>query len=111
MYDLNRSVLFVLPKEPYLEWARKDPAMSFLTLEKLRDEGTAYLIEDSDVVHGREKLLRRHWRSIFEQELEAWTSRRSEWPKKRTLQMFEEWFDVFYSSMCLDTLNIPLEDK
>ena len=111
MYDLNRSVLFVLPKQPYVDWARKDPAMSFLNLEKLRDEGTAYLIEDSNSLRGREKLLDRYWRRIFEQELEAWTSRRSDWPKKRTRGMFEEWFDVFYSSMCFDTLDIPLEDK
>jgi hypothetical protein len=111
MKDLNRSVLFILPNERYLNWIRTLSGCSQLTLEELQQEGSAYLVDDA--LHGRdaEKLIRKHWREVFEHELWGWSTVRKEWPKKRSLKMFREFFDVGFSSFCLDLADGKIEPK
>ena len=44
---------------------------------------------------------------FFEHILGSWIIYESEWPKKRTLKIFREWFDIEYKSMIWDMGNEP----
>src|SRR5688500_20110166 len=90
--DLNRSVLFVLPKEPFAAWARQDPAFANTTQASLRDEGTAYLLPDVYASGDEERLIAEFCEEIFEFEPESWSGDQTEWPSTRTLGIFKEWF-------------------
>ncbi|MDP2902227.1 MAG: hypothetical protein Q8N96_03855, partial [Methylovulum sp.] len=52
--------------------------------------------------------VEKHWRMFFEHVLGTWILNEDEWPKKRTLKMFREWFDVEYRSMVWDMGHEPL---
>lgn len=106
--DLNRSVLFVQPRQAFLDWVKKDKQFRRLTLEQLQAEGTAYLLPAVFSSGVQQKFTSVYWREIFELELSAWTDKKSEWPEGRSLQMFQEWFDVGFSSLCLDLVDEPL---
>jgi len=47
---VNRSVLVVLPKQPFLDWLHNaDPTSGELTLEILRDDPSVYLLPAHDL--------------------------------------------------------------
>jgi len=53
MSEINRSLIILRTKQPFLDWARSlDDESKDLTLESMNEESTAYLIpeilEDSD---------------------------------------------------------------
>lgn len=106
--DLNRSVLFVRPRQPFLDWIRKDEQFVRLTLRKLRAEGTAYLLPAVLSSGVLENFTSVYWREIFHLELSAWTIDETEWPEDRSLEMFEKWFEVNFSSLCLDLVDEPI---
>lgn len=103
--DLNRSVLFVQPRQPFLDWVRREEQFARLTLKQLRAEGTAYLLPAVMASGVQEKFTSVYWKEIFELELSAWTAEKSEWPEGLNLKMFKKWFDVRFSSLCLDLVD------
>jgi hypothetical protein len=57
---VNRAAVVLEPAQAYLEWARKCPeAIPDLTLKELGQEGTVYLIPETDA--DPEKWLRRNY--------------------------------------------------
>jgi hypothetical protein len=53
MSEINRSLIILRPKQPFLDWARSlDDESKDITLESLNEDSTAYLIseiwQDSD---------------------------------------------------------------
>jgi len=44
-------------------------------------------------------VLKLVFSEIFERELEGWHTDEADWPKKRTLTMFKQWFHVELHSM------------
>ena len=76
MEMLNRSAVIVKPRQPYLEWTRRDDTegLAESVFETLRKEPTIYLLPEYE----------------------------ASWPKNRTLEMFREWFEVQMSSIVED---------
>ena len=86
-----------------------------LTLEEANDDSEAFLIPayDSlvDPVDGTEdavKWVEKRWRMFFEHVLMSWIVDESAWPKKLSLKMFREWFDIEYKSVIWDMGSEPL---
>ena len=86
-----------------------------LTLDDVNDDNEAFLVPsfDSpiDPIDGTPdavKWVEKHWRMFFDHILGSWILNEDEWPKKRTLKMFREWFDVEYRSMVWDMGHEPL---
>ncbi len=103
---INRIAAVVEPKEPYLAWARAlddgGPSMDSLSAEDLT---SVYLIDQEE---NAEKSLRRNWDWIFEEKLFSWHRDRQGWPRKRTLRIFREWFDVRLIDLVYDLSDDPL---
>lgn len=97
----------IKPKQPYIDWANSfDDGGPILSLEDARQEGNAYLIDEGDNFI---KFVEKHYQRIFEEELDGWMTDPDEWPQKRTLKMFKEWFDVEICEMVYDLSNKRLE--
>ena len=109
MRVINRSVLIVLPKQPFLDWLHTaDLTSESLTLEDLRHEPSIYLLPARDTEPDLEKCLKRVCRAIFEEQLDGWYRVEELWPPDRSITVFREWFEYRFHSMPIDLANEPL---
>ncbi len=110
MSEINRSLLILTFKQPFLDWARSlDDESDDLTLASLNEDAHAYLIpelfDDSD----QEEFLESCYEILFTGELQSWWLEETAWPQPRDLKMFREWFEVEFHSLVFDLCTIPLE--
>lgn len=105
MLLVNRCAVLVGLAQPYIDWA----AALDEDGEGPRDAGerTVYLV--SDLEDEEEDLLELVYAQIFERELAAWCTDDSTWPKSRTLEMFQQWFDVEVIDAVEDLGDDPIE--
>lgn len=108
MSEINRSLVILKPKQPFLDRTRTlDDEDKDLTLKQLAEDSTAYLIpelwQDSD----QQELLESCYDVLFEEQLARWTDE-ADWPQKRDLKMFLDWFEVEFHSLVFDLCNEPL---
>ena len=105
---LNRCVLIVRPRQPFLDWAAQLDDSGLLPDAK--GEQTVYLVPEFDDDGGAARVLKRVFAEVFERELFGWHTDESAWPPKRTLAMFRDWFDVELHSVVEDLCDIELVD-
>lgn len=108
MQDINRCLLVVKPKQPFLDWIHSCDDDRY-TLEGVRDDSTAYLVPEYDLISYQPMILQDYYDFIFGTELLSWFTDEETWPKQRDLTMFLEWFDVEFHSLIFDLDNTPLE--
>ena len=105
---LNRGVLIVRPRQPYLDWAAglDDSGL----VPDPDDERTIYLIpsfEDDDEAWA---ILKEVYAEVFERELDGWHTDEAAWPQNRDFAMFQEWFDIELHSVVEDLCADPIVD-
>ncbi len=109
---LNRCVMTVKAKEPFLNWLRALPKMANVTLDEWNKDGFAYLLPDvEDNEDDLESLLPLCFDLIFERELAALQRDESDWPAPRDLPTFLSWFEPQLRSVVLDLVDAPLRDE
>jgi len=100
---INRSVLVVRPKQPYVDWANSvDDDGSRADLACLRKQPHAYLVEDIDLLDEFAQLVDDNWEPIFQEQLDVWMRDPECWPERLTREMFLEWFDCELCTMVWD---------
>jgi hypothetical protein len=105
---VNRAAVVLEPAAGYLEWAKECPdGLPDLTLADLREEGTVYLIPETDA--DPEVWLRRHYAAMFFHELFAWCTDEAFWPRDRSYKAFKKFFQVGFCSIVLDLGRGPIE--
>ena len=72
-------------------------------------DARAYLVPEDISSEEETPPLELFFRAIFENELEAWTEDKSEWPPNRDLARFCDWFDVARESVVVDLARGELE--
>jgi len=92
----NRSYLLISAKEPMVQWVAEidgDEPSRIVAEHK-----SLYFVSplDNPSPEQVEKLLRKHSAAIFENELFAWYTDRSKWPKERDFETFYKWFNYEY---------------
>jgi hypothetical protein len=112
---INRAAIILKYKEPAVRWINEaDPCQDNpgITAENVNSDRTVYLIrdEDADTPDALEKWLKKNYKALFEAELEGWYNDPDLWPKKRTLKVFREWFDVECHSLLFDTVGGDIYD-
>ncbi len=105
---LNRGVLMVRPKKPFLDWATKldDPGL----VPDTTGERTVYLIPSFETDNEASKILEEIYSEVFERELFDWHTDESAWPRKRDLAAFRKWFEVELHSMVEDLCEDAIYD-
>ena len=112
---VNRGALILRYREPAVIWIREaDPEgeSDDVSLESVNEERTAYLIDQRDGADtGRlERWLKANYSRLFEVELESWYTDPKLWPRKRSYDMFKEWFAPDYHSVLIDLAEGEIVD-
>lgn len=107
---INRSILIVRAKEPFVHWLKSLPDPFDISLEEINEDSTAYLLPDYSYDNEQDEILARFYEVIFEEQLDGWWTEESDWPPKRDFAMFSKWFDVEFHSLVIDLVDAPLED-
>jgi len=105
---LNRSVLIVRPKQPYLDWAAGLDNTGLVP--DAEGEQTVYLVPEIEDDEHADRVLRRVYAVIFERELFGWHTDETAWPKNRTFSMFRKWFKIEMHSVVEDICDFRLVD-
>lgn len=106
---LNRGVVIVRPKQPYLDWAAGLDDSGIVP--DPNGEQTVYLIpsyEDDDAAW---KILEKAHPAIFENELCGWHTDEAAWPRGRDFAMFKAWFEVGLHSVVEDLCDFEIVDE
>ena len=106
---LNRGVLIVRPKKPYLDWAASLDDSGLLP--EVSGERTVYLVFDFETDDEAEEVLETVYSEVFERELFGWHTNEEDWPKRRDLRTFKEWFSIELHSVVEDLCAEELVDN
>ena len=113
-YTINRSIVIFRYKQPFLDLiSQVEPDLGKTqNLHDLNEDGDGFLLPGEGHVESREEAvawIEKRWRGFFEHILEDWYTDPDLWPKKLTLKMFREWFEIDYRSMAWDLAEMPIE--
>jgi hypothetical protein len=112
MKQINRGVVIIRPKEPFLDWVNHDPTLSTpITMEDLQRECTVILVPDLYSLEDMLDWLEPFKPWLFEMELEAWYLDPDTWPAERTAETFDAWFKLEPHSMVWDAVDAPIEKE
>ena len=106
---VNRNVVFVKPKAPFLEWIKK----IYLPQQPpvLKHEGNIYLVPEYESEKGVIKFLKKNFDRMFCSELWSWDMYENKWPSNRNYKVFTEWFEIKLLPMLYDMGNNPLRKE
>jgi hypothetical protein len=108
---INRCVVIVRAREPFLQWLKSLPDPSDVSLEQANRDNTVYLLPEYGFDDEQEELIEQFFDIIFEEQLEGWWTDKSDWPSNRDLATFKKWFDVEFHSVVFDLVDAPIEDE
>ena len=100
MKTINRTLLIVVPKKPFFDWANSIDGDSEPIPES--QYRSAYLIPDKYDEMDYKTYLRKHFKVIFEEELVSEFTDTDLWPKNRDYKTFASWFEVQACDMVYD---------
>ena len=104
---INRSVLMVIPKQPFYDWSNALFPDLPQTNAGDRDEHNSYLLEDELFLDDPKKELKKYWKNIFLNELFGQCTDESTFPTL-SWKLFTQWFNFHRSSIVTDLSDEPL---
>ncbi|MBL7161183.1 MAG: hypothetical protein ISS57_01150 [Anaerolineales bacterium] len=109
MKMVNRNSFVVKPKQPYVDWINAQPDQDTpVSLAEIHRDCTTYLIPEMIGEEDAQEYIQAFKLEIFAIELDSWYRDPKTWPKKRTLAMFDDWFDLEFHSMIFDLEKKPI---
>jgi len=100
---INKAAITVIPKEPFIKWVQStDAEAAEISDESILSYSRVYLVDDSLNGDDPEKLIKRNFKVIFEEELAGWYTDEEAWPKKMDLRLFKQWFHVKVHEVVVD---------
>jgi hypothetical protein len=106
---LNRGVVIVRPKRPYLDWAAGLDDSELVPDPNA--EQTVYLIPSYGDDEEAWEILERMHPAIFENELYGWHTEEAAWPQGRDFAMFKAWFKIELHSVVEDLCDYEIVDE
>src|SRR5690554_2869501 len=105
---INRSVVVVVPKQPFYDWSNKIfPYLKPAKAKEMRDH-FAYLLPDDLDFYDMKNALKKYWQYIFADLCEGQCTDPFTWPDF-SYSLFEKWFTCYPSSLVQDiTIDEPL---
>lgn len=107
MHIVNRNVLLVKPRKPFVDWANRLPGAETLKVSEgeLRNDCLSVLIPDFAHEEQATAYIQTIYRFLFEEMLFSWCTDDKLWPKQRSFRTFQQWFDIEMHSMIVDTVE------
>ena len=104
-YVVERSIVVLKPKQPFLDWINMNLANSadtLLDLNSVRIDCNSYLIPEVSEIEDGVAYVDEFFEALFQLEFASWTEDQNLWPQELSLKMFWEWFDVEISPTLID---------
>lgn len=110
---LNRSLIVIRCRQPFLDWLRQlpDPVEPEMSLEEINEDASAYLVPTIEDPDDLDDILQQGCESIFEDQLASWWTDEDAWPATRDFETFCEWFEVGLHSIVEDLVDGPLQEE
>lgn len=108
---LNRSVLILRYKQPFVDWINAaDPSPTdTIALTEANEDNTAYLVPVEDEAELAEWLAV-NGEILFEEELNEWYTDEALWPQDRSFSLLKKWCAFELHTVVRDTGGEPLID-
>jgi hypothetical protein len=112
MWIVDRSIIIIQKKAPFLDWLRNlpDPDKK-ITLEELNDNPSCYLLPPFEEQKEAEECLEEICEEIFREEMGAWHTEEGDWEADLSLANFRKWFDYKFSPMPVDLVEGEIEKE
>lgn len=103
MYEINRSVFLLLPREPFWNWlcSLEGLDLTGYSLADIQADANAYLVNPCDDREALWQEIEPQLESLFAAELADWCDDESQWPDLHP-DIFTEWFDIHLSPILTD---------
>ena len=103
----NRSILLVVPRQPFYDWSDAlTPDFPKTTMDEAQDHNS-YLLKDGVHIDEPEEELKDYWARIFINELHSYTDGPTTYPEL-SWELFVEWFDLHLSNFAHDLIDAPV---
>jgi hypothetical protein len=104
---LRRSIIAILPRQPFVDWLRTRPGEKDASLKLAREHNSiSFLIPYRMNTHETVRVVPEHWPRFFAQMLERCSQNPEDWPADRTWEMFQQWFEIEYRDTVLDIAEV-----
>ena len=94
MKFINRCVVTLKPKAPFVDWAT---SLGAELPDDWSFEGGAYLLDEQESEEGLQSVIAQHAQAILENELSAWEEDPARWPENRDVELLKAWFHLHCS--------------
>jgi len=112
MWIIDRSVLIIMKKTPFLNWLETLPEGDHkTTLEEINQYPTCYLLPPYEDEKEAWEALEEICEDVFCEEMSAWSTDESSWEENRSLENFKQWFDFKFSAMPVDLVEGDVEKE
>ncbi len=112
MFEVDRIVAIIRPTNYMLEWLKQLPkALDNMVLRNLQKDCTALLIPAFDGPKQAQAYIDHIYQGLFEAELESWGVPKKSWPKDRSLELFNKFYDIEFHSMVYDIAYLEQRQK
>ena len=108
MNTINRTLLIVIPKKPYLNWV-KSCDYDEIDIDNDSEHTSAYLISEKYDEYNYKNYLKKHYSDIFEEELYSMIRDPDLWPQDRDFKTYNKWFETKACEVVYDLANEPIE--
>ena len=110
MIEIDRMGLIFQPKKAFIDWLKEIHKEEFSNDDNLSEmtmvtEPTVVLIpviEDDEVF---DEYIKTHYFEWLTYEFSSWCENEDEWPEKRDLEAFQNYFDVHVHSIVIDNAS------
>ena len=107
MKFINRNLLYITPKQALIDWYLQsfpnDPVIN--DEAHFHDKGNVYLIPEFDDRTKAFEWLKKNCDVWFDMLLAKWCADESLLPAKRNWRMMNDFFEISYQSLVIDTLS------
>ena len=110
---INKAAITVIPKEPFIKWVQStDAEAAEISDEDILSNSQVYLVDASEDGDDSERLIKKNFKVIFEEELAGWYTDEEAWPKKMDLRVFKQWFHVKVHEIVVDIgKKLPIAEE
>jgi hypothetical protein len=106
--NVERTAIVIKPKQPFWDWLiSHDPDQDLPHFIIIDPE--IYLLPDFEEIDEMKKWLKKHFDTIFCDQMNHWYTDTNLWVNNRTHKMFLEWFDISFHTMLWDTLDSHID--
>lgn len=108
IWFLNRNILVVRPREPFVEWAMSTDNDGLVTPEWAGSWVTSFLLPQFEDDEEALFWISETCEVMFEMMLNEWILIPELWPEERGWEAFQRWFSFEHIEMAWDLVDGPL---